>query len=279
MLKIIRFLNVDYAVFDALWSCLLECVAFSYDIYCKWHIHAEKRACEHFPPEMVANFLRMQRRGFVPKLHLYAHGALCQTTWSLNYHQGVGRTDGESTERDWAAVVVAALQTAEMNHGSRHAALDNHWIDKNFRREVGLSKKFYPHFPSLSLNAFAENLLLKWFQNAVKWSKIQTDSANDLANALDPAMVCQWKDMVKAWQSDKSKPNPYEEREEGQCYTCLSSQVLTIGPADAVKTLHAKFAEEDKMMQVQATSLGLTSTDLPSLALFAKMGQDLRLRQ
>jgi hypothetical protein len=131
---------VDYVVFDSLRNCQLLRIAFSYDIYCKWHIHAEKRARENFPPEMVENFLRMSHRGFVPKLHLYAHGASCRTVWSLNYHRGVGRTNGESTERDWAAAVVAALQTAEMNKGSRHDALDDHWIDKNFRREVGLSK-------------------------------------------------------------------------------------------------------------------------------------------
>jgi hypothetical protein len=140
LITMLRFLNVDYAVFDALRFCKLKRVAFSYDIYCKWWIHAEKRARKNFPPEMVANYLRMERHGFVPKLHLYAHGPACQTKWSLNYHQGVGRTDGESTEQDWAAAVVAALQTAEMNSGSRHGALDDHWIDKNFRREVGLSK-------------------------------------------------------------------------------------------------------------------------------------------
>jgi hypothetical protein len=227
---------------------------------------------------MVANFLRMQRRGFVPKLHLYAHGASCRTTWSLNYHQGVGRTDGESTERDWAAVVVAALQTAEMNHGSRHAALDDHWIDKNFRREVGLSR-FHMDSASLSLNAHTENLLLKWFHNAVKWSKIQTESADDLANALNPALVSQWKDMVKAWQLDKSQPDPYEEREEGQCHLYRSWQNLIFASADAVKTLHAKFAEEDAIAEAHATSMGLSSSDLPSLASFAKIGQDLRLRQ
>ena len=57
----------------------------------------------------------------------------------MNYHPGVGRLDGESTERDWAAAVLAAMQTSEMNPGARHAVLDDHWIDKNFRRVVGMS--------------------------------------------------------------------------------------------------------------------------------------------
>jgi hypothetical protein len=137
-----RFLNTDYVVLDALRNSELDQVAFSYDIYCKWQIHLEQRARDHFPEEMTRSFLRMTRRGFVPKLHLYAHGPRCRTIWSLNYHPHLGRTDGESTERDWASAVIAALQTGEMNQGARHEALNDHWADKNFQRTIGLSKTF-----------------------------------------------------------------------------------------------------------------------------------------
>jgi hypothetical protein len=132
--------NVDYVVFDGLRGCKLDRIAITYDIWCKWSIHARSRATKYCPPGLVSNFLRMQLRGFVPKLHLYAHGPSCRTIWSLNYHPGIGRTDGESTERDWAAVVHAGLQTGEMNPGSRHLALDDHWCDKNYQRMNGLSK-------------------------------------------------------------------------------------------------------------------------------------------
>lgn len=133
-------MNIDYLLMDALGNSDLDQILFTYDIWCKYHINLESRAKASFPPHVVSNFLRMQRRGFVPKLHLYAHGAACRTIWSLNFHRGVGRLDGKSTERDWAAAVLAAMQTAEMNPGNRHAVLDDHWIDKNFRRVVGLSK-------------------------------------------------------------------------------------------------------------------------------------------
>jgi hypothetical protein len=89
---------------------------------------------------MVTNFLQMQLCGFVPKLHLYAHGPLCQTIWSLNYHLGVGWTDGKSTERDWVAVVTSGLQTGEMNPASQHLALDDHWCNKNYQRILGMSE-------------------------------------------------------------------------------------------------------------------------------------------
>jgi hypothetical protein len=127
-------------VFDALRDCELDDIAISYDIWCKYKIYVEERARENFPPEMTKNFLRMNRRGFIPKMHSNDHGPDCRTIFGFNYHPGVGRTDGESVERDWATVVAAALQTGEMNAGTRHGALDNHWIDRNFQRSIGLSE-------------------------------------------------------------------------------------------------------------------------------------------
>jgi hypothetical protein len=56
---------------------------------------------------------------------------------------------------------------------------------------------------------------LRWFKNAVIYAQLQSEAANDLANALDPKMVQGWKDMVDAWLDDQSCPDPYEEREEG----------------------------------------------------------------
>jgi hypothetical protein len=112
----------------------LKNVAFSYDIWCKYQVNMAKRIMECFPQKEAADFLNLKRRGLIPKLHLYAHGPSCATAYSFNFHPGVGRTDGESTERDWASAVLAALQTAEMNPGARHAVLDDHWIDKNFQR-------------------------------------------------------------------------------------------------------------------------------------------------
>jgi hypothetical protein len=131
---------MDYIVLDALRNCSVEQIAFTYDIYCKWQIHLAKRARENFSTDMGLGLLSKTWRGFVPKLHLYAHGPSCCTKWSLNYHKGVGRTDGELTKRDWAAVVMAGLQTAEMNAAARQAALDDHWVDRNFQRLVGLGK-------------------------------------------------------------------------------------------------------------------------------------------
>jgi hypothetical protein len=193
-------------------------VAFTYDIWCKYVVNAEKRAREHFDPDMSRRFLELEKRGFIPKLHLYAHGSACQTKWPLNYHKGVGRTDGESTERDWASVVIAALQTAEMNYGSRHAALDDHWIDRNFQRIVGLSeylkdRKYYgDSFLCTGL------LLLKWLKAAMRWSAIHKQVVEGMEKSIeDPETLVGWKKMVSDWEADHRKPDPYTEPEASEC--------------------------------------------------------------
>jgi hypothetical protein len=202
-------------IFDALRDCDLERVALTYDIWCKWSIHAEKRAREHFPADMTNGFLRLARRGFIPKLHIYGHGLECRTQYSLNYHPGLGRTDGESIERDWAAIVQAALQTGEMNAGARHENLDDHWADKNFCRTVGLSES--PFFSlRISTDASSEDLLLRWLQKAIDWSQVQGTAVAELERGIPNAKLVQWKMMVAEWELDHSKPDPYEEREEGK---------------------------------------------------------------
>jgi hypothetical protein len=196
---------------DCLRDCQLKRVTFTYDIWCKWVINARKRIREFFPADEAEHFLSLDMRGFIPKLHNWAHGKLCRTRYSINYHHGMARTDGESTERDWAAAVLAALQTAEMNPGGRHAALDDHWIDRNFRRVVGLSEFFRSYL--ISISCTIESLLLRWFRDAVKWSRIQQDAVTELESGQSSEVISLWTDMVAAWDADHDKPDPYEEPE------------------------------------------------------------------
>jgi hypothetical protein len=80
-----------------------------------------------------------------------------------------------------------------------------------------------------------ESLLLRWFKNAVKWSQIQTDAANDLANALEPELVSEWKEMVEAWLEDHTNPDPYEEKEDGSCSGSCGN-VITHRPAQLTRS-------------------------------------------
>lgn len=76
----------------------------------------------------------MQIRYFVPKFHIGAHIAACQTTFSWNLARFVGRTDGEAPERGWANINRVASSTKEMGPGSRRDTLDDHFGDWNWKK-------------------------------------------------------------------------------------------------------------------------------------------------
>jgi len=75
---------------------------------------------------------------FVPKFHLPAHGASCQTDYSFNYAKGVGRTHGETIEQSWAGINPAALFTREMGPAARHLTLDDSWSGWNWKKILGM---------------------------------------------------------------------------------------------------------------------------------------------
>jgi hypothetical protein len=61
-----------------------------------------------------------------------------------------------------------------------------------------------------------EDLLLRWLQKAIKWAKIQGDAVAGIEHGLTPDQLARWKKLVLDWELDHSKPDPYEEREEGE---------------------------------------------------------------
>jgi hypothetical protein len=91
-----------------------------------------------YPDKVSASFLKMAHEGYLPKMHLGGHGPSCRTVWNLNYAPGLGRADGEGPERAWALEGELATQTCEMGPGNRHATLDDHQGEGNYRRIIGL---------------------------------------------------------------------------------------------------------------------------------------------
>jgi len=82
----------------------------------------------------------------------YAQGIVsCQAPHSLNFKNGVGRTEGEGIERSWSELNRVANSTKEMGPGSRHDTLDDHIGHHNFRKYVGLGT-FTLFSPQLSLS-------------------------------------------------------------------------------------------------------------------------------
>lgn len=80
----------------------------------------------------------------VPKFHLPAHVASCQTDYSLNFNEKVGRTDGEGIERGWGNINPIATSTREMGPGSRNDRLDQVLNDLNWVKVTRLGEFVYP---------------------------------------------------------------------------------------------------------------------------------------
>lgn len=74
----------------------------------------------------------------IPKYHFAGHKSLGHAWLSLNYLLGVGRTDGEEIERNWARHDATSGSTREMGPGSRHDTLEDHFGWANWLRLLGL---------------------------------------------------------------------------------------------------------------------------------------------
>jgi hypothetical protein len=134
-----RYINTDYIIASVLKGLGVRKVVISYDIACKWSIHHLQRISDNHPDLNVDD---LEFSYLVPKFHLPAHGASCQTEYSFNYTKGVGRTHGETIEQGWANVNLAALATREMGPGARHLTLDDIWSGWNWRKILGMGNHF-----------------------------------------------------------------------------------------------------------------------------------------
>jgi hypothetical protein len=112
-----RYLNMDYFVFSALIGFTATMLNISYDIACQWSKKLWTRM-DSMPAHLHVPHDAMQIRYFVPKFHIGAHIAACQTTFSWNLARFVGRTDGEAPECGWANINWVASSTKEMGPGS-----------------------------------------------------------------------------------------------------------------------------------------------------------------
>ncbi|KAG2127647.1 uncharacterized protein EDB93DRAFT_1243656 [Suillus bovinus] len=110
---------------------------------------------------------------FVPKFHIGAHIAACQTTFSWNLAKSVGRTDGEAPERGWENINRVASSTKEMGPGSR--------------------------------------TLKHKIEDAVKWKREHSDALHELEETIQSVLLDEWRLEIKAWE-DNGKPNPFKSR-------------------------------------------------------------------
>ncbi|KAG1746445.1 hypothetical protein EDB19DRAFT_1894208 [Suillus lakei] len=188
-----RYVNMDYMFFSSMQSAsTLQVINISYDIACQWSKNLWTRMSA-FPQQYHLDHNMKTITFLVPKFHLPAHVLSCQTTYSFNFIKGVGRTDGEAPERGWADINPVATSTREMGPGSRRDTLDDHFNDWNWKKVCLMGKTLARKLKA----AFPEHIE-------------HTRNLCDFEAALDSSQLACWKEDIEAWESDRSKPNPFE---------------------------------------------------------------------
>ena len=151
---------MDYFLLSSLRRLDLCRIVISYDIACQWSRNLKSR-CSTYGPNIFSDSPNLEVTYLVPKFHLPAHITKCQEEFSFNFTRHVGRTDGESPARGWAAANAIANSTKEMGPGSickatlydiltmisnylsiipgsRRDTLDDHFGDYNWRKITDL---------------------------------------------------------------------------------------------------------------------------------------------
>ncbi|KAG1872264.1 hypothetical protein F4604DRAFT_1881048 [Suillus subluteus] len=227
-----RYINMDYMFFSSMQSAsALQVINISYDIACQWSKNLWTRMSA-FPQQFHLDHNAKTITFLVPKFHLPAHILSCQTTYSFNFIKGVGRTDGEAPERGWANINPVATSTHEMGPGSRRDTLDDHFNDWNWKKVCLMGKT-----------------LARKVKAALPERLERTCDLYDFEAALDPSQLACWKQDIEAWESDRSKPNPFE------------LKVTTVSQA-SVRLALSK-AEADEMER--GTSMSLHDDISPSM--------------
>jgi hypothetical protein len=133
---------MDYIILSTLVAVRIKLLYITYDIACQWHKKFLTRL-QNFPPNMQLDTQRIDVRYAVPKFHLNAHGANCQTWFSLNYIPSAAQTCGEGIETGWAHTNPLSTSVREMSTSTRHETLDDHWGAWNWRKIVGFGKYMF----------------------------------------------------------------------------------------------------------------------------------------
>ncbi|KAF9497444.1 hypothetical protein BDN71DRAFT_1481675 [Pleurotus eryngii] len=158
---------------------------------CQYKVNFQSRMAE-LPLKMQLS-LKVQIDWGIPKCHCPAHKIECQLPHSMNLKPGVGRTDSEGIERDWAAINPVASSTKEMGPGSHHNTLDDHFGHHNWQKTTN----------------FGHTLRCKLCLAAAE-SLRQSKLFAELSDSVDGLGTIQsWKAMIEKWEQDHTTANPY----------------------------------------------------------------------
>ncbi|KAF7327202.1 CxC2 domain-containing protein [Mycena kentingensis (nom. inval.)] len=173
-----RYCNMDWIVFSAILSVVVLALTISYDIACQWKVHL---------PERMARLPTGSPSGTRT-----SHITTCSDENKLPHQPGVGKVDGEGIERLWSGLNPAALATKEMGLGNRADTIDDRLDNHNFLKNMRQGDTLQRH------------LLV-----AREERRRQVAAFQAVSEGISPALQKEWKAQVRAWQDDKTQPNPY----------------------------------------------------------------------
>jgi len=209
---------MDYFFLSSLRQNAPSNLIVSYNIACQWARNLRKRTGV-YPAEHSLAFRDCSKiTYFIPKFHLPRHRPLCQADFSFNFTPFVGRMDGEAVERGWGAINAISSSTKEMGPGSRRDTLDDHFGDYNWRKISSMCE-----FGSLVCCATLTNALalaitfLRKVKEAVPARAEHTLAFEEFNAALAKPSTQAWSQLVKAWEEDKTKPNPFRATLRSKC--------------------------------------------------------------
>ncbi|KAJ3503382.1 hypothetical protein NLJ89_g8461 [Agrocybe chaxingu] len=244
-----RYVNMDYFFLTSLANCEPARLVVSYDIACQWAKNLAS-CCEVYPPNILSTQKDLEVVYLVPKFHLPAHIQVCQENFSFNFIPGVGRTDGESPERGWAAANAVANSTREMGPGLRRDVLDDHFGDYNWRKIMNI------------VSTFARRA-----KEALAMREEHVDAFVEFDGALPVDLAVAWTDMCKTWESNRAKhPNPFHAPKtvvtDSEVRLRLANEdkeALANGTAMAV---HDDMTPSQRRHAQDVATLGIHATDL-----------------
>ncbi|KAJ7062237.1 hypothetical protein C8F01DRAFT_986513 [Mycena amicta] len=218
-----RWANVDWVLLATLWASGLLALALAYDIICQYMIHFLERVekISNGPADtkhIATDFDGVEIQYGLPVWHAEAHELMCRIKLVLSYLRGVGKTDGEASERFWAAMNPASYATKEMGEGSRHDTLEDKIDHLNYEKNIGFGR------------SLGRKLVV-----AMSERRKQGMEFAELDGSVSTGKRKEWAAMMDGWYEDSTRPNPF---------------VVQAGPSEH------QIMEELKKEEVEAARLG-----------------------
>ncbi|KIY61963.1 hypothetical protein CYLTODRAFT_494956 [Cylindrobasidium torrendii FP15055 ss-10] len=189
-----KYRNVDFCLAWAMSRMKPQTLAITYDIACQYKKNFHKRFEAlpsvikdlDLPPADMLMFA-------LPYWHGNVHDVLCEMRNSVKTKRGIGRTDGETPEREWSDINHFAGITREQSEGARYDLLEDVYDHINHRKLVGIG-----------------NTLFRRIKIAACELAVQEDSFAHINASISPALARTWEQHILDFEANPDTAmNPY----------------------------------------------------------------------